>query len=286
VTWNGTTLTPTPKLPVPSGDSFGFPGAVSCPAVKSCVVFGSGPDPSASRGYPIIALFAETWNGSKWSFAATPLPAGEDPIIKSARCFSPTSCVLAGAIIPTNGPPSDRTPLLATWNGKTLTSMNPVVPAGFTQAEFQSVSCVTPTSCAAAGVDIKGTTESALNDESAFLDVTGGTGWNLTKWGGPSGTISTDLAGVSCVSRSNCVAAGQIATAKTSVAAALSWNGIKWSVTKVPGPGTGKVSIFYGISCPAAGNCTAVGETAKPTAGLGSQFAGHWNGSSWTLTAA
>jgi hypothetical protein len=210
------------------------------------------------------------------------LPAGEDPIIRSARCFSPTSCVLAGAITPVAGPPTALTPLLATWNGKTLTSMNPVVPAGTAPAEFKSVSCVAPTSCAAAGAEIKG------SDTSAFLDVTatGGKSWNLTKWGGPSGTTSTVLTGVSCVSRSSCVAVGEIATAKTSVAAALTWNGAKWTVTKVPGPGTGKVSIFYGISCPAAGNCTAIGETAKPTATIASQFAGHWNGSSWKLTAA
>jgi hypothetical protein len=280
VAWNGTTLTPAAKLlPVSYLGSIGYPGAVSCPAVKSCVVFGSGPDPSASHGSPIIALYAETWNGSRWSLTATPLPAGEYPIIKSARCFSPTSCVLAGAITPTAGPPSALTPLLATWNGKALTSMNPVVPAGSQPAEFTSVSCVAPTSCAAAGVDIKGA------DESAFLDVTGGKGWSLTKWGGPSGTTSTDLTGVSCVSRSICVAVGGIATAKTSQAAALTWNGAKWTVTKVPGPGAGKVSIFYGISCPAAGNCTAVGETAKPTGLMGSQFAGHWNGGTWKLAA-
>jgi hypothetical protein len=282
MTWNGTALTPVVKLPWPSGDYLSDFGTVSCPAVKSCVVFGGGSLLAPPGGSPVSAVYAWTWNGSKWSFSAAPLPAGQVSIINSARCFSPTSCVLAGAITPVNGPPTALTPLLATWNGKTLTRMKPVVPAGTAPAEFKSVSCVAPGSCAAAGADIKG------NDTSAFLDVTatGGKSWNLTKWGGPSGTTSTVLPGVSCVSRSSCVAAGEIATAKTSVAASLTWNGTKWTVTKVPGPGPGKVSIFYGISCPAAGNCTAVGETAKPTAGIGSQFAGHWNGSSWKLTAA
>jgi hypothetical protein len=188
--------------------------------------------------------------------------------------------VLAGATNPIYGATDTLAPLLATWNGKTLTSMKPAVPSGVTQAWFVSVSCVATTSCAAAGINAKG------NDQSAFLDVSGGNGWNLTKWGGPSGTTRAVLDGISCVSRSNCVAVGALASAKTSVAAALAWNGAKWAVTKVPGPGTGKMSFFSGVSCPAAGNCTAIGQTGKPASGIGSQLAGHWNGSAWKLTAA
>ncbi len=171
-------------------------------------------------------------------------------------------------------------PLLAHWNGKTLALMNPAVPAGVQRAEFESVSCVAASSCAAAGAALNG------GNTSAFLDVTTGSGWNLTKWGGPAGTTSTLLTGVSCASRSSCVAAGQITAGKTSLAAALTWNGTKWAVTRVPGPGAGKASSFYGVSCPAAGNCTAIGAAGKATAVIGSQVAGHWNGTSWKLSPA
>ena len=281
MTWNGNTLAAVVKLPLPSTDYLSALGPVSCLAVKSCVVFGSGPDISlSSSGNPVVAVYAWTWNGSKWSLSATPVSGNELAIINSARCFSPKSCVLAGSTTPLLGSASTITPLLVTWNGKSLTGMNPIVPSDMKQAEFVSVSCSATTSCAATGVDLKG------NDASAFLDVTDGKGWNLTKWGGPSGATSAALTGVSCVSRSNCVAAGGIDTAKTSLAAALTWNGTKWTVTKVPGPGTGKMSIFYGVSCSAAGNCTAIGETGKATAEVGSQFAGHWSGSAWKLTAA
>lgn len=281
MTWNGTALTPVAKLPLPSGDEIGYVGAVSCAAVKSCDVFATGPDISASSaGHPVEAVFAWTWNGSRWSMTATPLPGGDYPVINAARCFSATSCVLAGATIPQAGTASAMAPLLANWNGRTLTAMHPAVPAGMNQAEFESISCVAANSCAAAGAAVNGA------HTSAFLDVTGGRGWNLTKWSGPSGTTSTLLTGVSCVSRSNCVAAGQITTAKTSLAAALTWNGTKWAVTKVPGPGAGNASSFYGVSCPAAGNCTAIGATGKATAGIGSLLAGHWNGTAWKLTAA
>lgn len=280
MTWNGTTLTPVAKLPLPSGDSIAELGTVYCAAVDSCDVFASGNDISAANGHPVDAVYGWTWNGAKWSLSVVPLPDGDLPVINSARCFTATSCVLAGATIPQAGSASTMTPLLASWNGKALTPMKPAVPAGMKQAEFESVSCVAVTSCAATGASITG------QHTSAFLDVTTGSGWNLTKWGGPSGTTSTVLTGISCVSRSSCVAAGGIAIAKTSLAAALTWNGTKWTVSKVPGPGTGKASIFFGVSCPAAGNCTAIGQTEKTGAGLGSQLAGHWNGTTWKLSAA
>jgi len=282
MTWNGTALTPVVKLPMPKPDyDVEEVGPVSCTAVNSCVVFGSGLDAAATTpGNMVAAVYAWTWHGSKWSLTKTDVPGNVVPVINAARCFSLTSCVLAGATNPLYGSRDTLTPLLATWNGKALTPMKPAVPSGTKQAWFTSVSCVATTSCAAAGLRATG------SDTSAFLDVTGGHGWNLTKWGGPSGTTGAVLDGISCVSRSRCVAVGELSTAKTSVAVALAWNGTKWTVTKVPGPGTGKISFFSGVSCPAAGNCTAIGQTGRSTAGIGSQLAGHWNGSVWKLTAA
>jgi hypothetical protein len=280
MTWNGTALTPVVKLPIAHPDYIQEIGPVSCTAVNSCIVFGSGEDPAATTpGNVVGAVYAWTWNGSKWSLTKTDVPGNELPVINAARCFSLTSCVLAGATNPIYGATDTLAPLLATWNGKTLIPMKPSVPSGMKQAWFVNVSCVATTSCAATGISAVG------NDESAFLDVTGGHGWNLTKWGGPSGTTTAVLDGISCVSRSSCVAVGELATAKASVAAALTWNGTKWAVTKVPGPGTGKASLFSSVSCPAAGNCTAIGQTGKPAAEVG-QLAGHWNGSTWKLAAA
>ena len=258
MTWNGTTLTPVAKLPLPSGDSIAELGTVYCTAVESCDVFASGNDRIGSQRPPgrrRVRLDVERRQvvGDRHRRC----PDGDLPVINSARCFSATSCVLAGATIPQAGSASTMAPLLASWNGKTLTAMNPVVPAGMKQAEFKSVSCAAATSCAAAGAVINGA------NTSAFLDVTTGSGWNLTKWGGPSGMTSTLLTGVSCVSRSTASPRAGSPPPRAPLAAALTWNGTKWTVIKVPGPGTGNGSIFFGVSCPAAGNCTAIGETGK-----------------------
>jgi hypothetical protein len=273
MTWNGTTLTPVVKLPFSSKDWLQEVDAVSCTAVRSCVVFGSGFQETGTTSSATV-MFAWTWNGSKWSLAVTPVSGGGTDVVIAARCFSTAFCVLAGANVPMSDS-STFTPLLATWNGKALTDMHPLVPPGLTQAEFASVSCVAPASCAATGLYAVG------KRYSAFLDVTTATGWKLTKWSGPSGATSSVLAGVSCASKTSCVTAGGFDTARTSAPAALTWNGTKWTVTKVPYPG--KASIFFGLSCPALGNCTAIGTIG---AAPGSPFDGHWNGQNWKLTAA
>jgi hypothetical protein len=112
--------------------------------------------------------------------------------------------------------------------------------------------------------------------------------WTATKWAGPKGAQLAILLGVSCTSATRCVAVGTTGAQKDPHAAALSFNGSKWSLLTVPGPGAGQWSGFEDVTCPKPGHCVAIGhdgKSADTSPAASKRLAGYWNGSAWTLKA-
>src|SRR5579884_2819170 len=101
-----------------------------------------------------------------------------------------------------------------------------------------------------------------------------GSGWSIVPSPSPNrGT--NELAGVSCVSATDCTAVGGADFSGTLV---QHWNGTAWST--VPSPSPSKRDGLFGVSCVSATDCTAVGgREAKNSATL----VEHWNGSAWSL---
>jgi hypothetical protein len=119
---------------------------------------------------------------------------------------------------------------------------------------------------------------------TGFADRWNGKTWTAATVSWPKGTTNSNLLGVSCVSAKSCVAAGYIdakfnlgPAAPDGKAAAVSWNGKAWTATNVPAPGSGKRSVFSGVSCLSTDSCVAAGQLVP----LG--LAGFWNGRSWKL---
>jgi hypothetical protein len=76
------------------------------------------------------------------------------------------------------------------------------------------------------------------------------------------------------------------AAGNTGRAAAVTWNGRTWTVTKVPAPARGKSSLFNGVSCLSAVNCVAAGQVGPENSTNGTGLSGFWNGRSWRLVTA
>jgi hypothetical protein len=201
LTWNGTALTPVAAPPVPKGDTLLELSAVSCAAVRSCVVVGT----SVSSGVSSTGTdtFTDTWNGAKWTEVTTPTKGASLDEFIALHCFSAKACVAAGNAYSDTGA---STVLVATWNGKTWTpqkAVTPKTPAGLT-VTVSDLSCVSAKSCALAGVSLS----SAGTGGFGFLEVLNGKTWSEVKWTAPKGDTLTVALGVSCASASNCVAAG------------------------------------------------------------------------------
>jgi hypothetical protein len=276
LTWNGSSLTATPAPPVPGGDSLNSAGAVSCVAVKSCLVFGSAYD---SNGNAVNLVW--TWNGSKWATKAVVLPGDGQAEFAAAKCFSRTSCEVGGNYVTystTDGVTTENSRLLlAAWNGKTFSLQNAAMPAGLNDGLFAGLSCASQNSCAVTGNGSTVTVNGYTRDWG-FLEVWNGQRWTFTKWTGPKGSTSSGLGGVSCAAATDCVAVGWAASTTS-----LVWNGTKWLTAGVPSAGKGLITTLEDVSCPKAGDCVAIGKYGQIYGTTANLLAGHWNGTRWTL---
>jgi hypothetical protein len=147
---------------------------------------------------------------------------------------------------------------------------------------FSGVSCTSASACTAVG---------SFGGRNGGQFKTLVESWDGTRWSvvpspneGPA-SGSNELWGVSCRSASACTAVGNIITNgnhyKTLVE---SWDGTRWSV--VPSPNEGPVSDdnqLYGVSCPSASACTAVGGIAGRNGGQFKTLIESWDGTRWSV---
>ena len=92
-----------------------------------------------------------------------------------------------------------------------------------------------------------------------------------------------ELASISCHTQTSCIAVGTYGDSVDDFATlAESWNGTAWTLQTTPNPSGATSSELAGVSCPAAGVCTAVGSYVN-SSGTTVTLAEAWNGTSWTI---
>ena len=234
--WNGKSwsITPSPN----TGDQSVLSG-VSCTSSVSCEAVGSDDNSSGT--------LVERWNGKAWSI--TPSPSGGiDGILLGVTCTTAASCVAVGTHEGTFG----LLTLVESWNGSRWSVVASPSPGNEGNNELSSVSCTAAARCDAVGYFTVGFGPTRTLAES----------WNGSRWSvvsTPNRTTSPDLLdGVSCVSPSDCVAAGYNTTGSGFGQTLIeSWNGSHWSITPSPQPGTDQE--LHGVTCTSATRCEAVG---------------------------
>jgi hypothetical protein len=149
--------------------------------------------------------------------------------------------------------------------------------------ELTSVSCVSTTFCVAVGQTNASSQETS--SDGTLAETWDGTRWSMVHTPNPSRT--SGLSGVSCASKTFCVAVGmRAAHGGPAGSIAETWDGTRWRVSPTPAfPSVRNVgsnpAALSGVSCAAANACTAVGYyfvaylTAVP-------LVDRWNGRRWT----
>lgn len=100
----------------------------------------------------------------------------------------------------------------------------------------------------------------------------------------PAAAITGELAGVSCLSASNCLAVGTNAPSDgPSTPLAEKWNGTTWTVLTAPRPSAASDASFYAVTCTSATSCLAVGSYFISSSHQTKPLAEKWNGSKWTI---
>jgi hypothetical protein len=106
--------------------------------------------------------------------------------------------------------------------------------------------------------------------------------WKLQTFPNPSGSEETALGNVSCPTTTSCEAVGSYRKSSVNRAFAAVWNGTEWKLQTTPEPVGALSASLEGISCTAAGACTAVGYY-KNSSGTTVSLAERWNGTEWKI---
>ena len=237
--WNGATWT-IEKTANPTGSSGDAFTSVSCVAASNCTAVGS-----YFRNFTFV--LAEVWNGATWAIAKTPTPtvSGESGgVLSSVSCSSASACAAVGNSDVLN------TSFSEVWDGSTWTIHSIPNPQEIGDSGLYGVSCVSPTSCTAAGVFIN----------SGFVKTTLAEEWNGTKWKiqstpNPAQREVSQLLAVSCLPGA-CTAVGDSSLPEATLAEV--WNGSTWKIQTIPNQ-TNLDDTLTGLSCTSASTCVAVG---------------------------
>jgi hypothetical protein len=262
-TWDGASWTVTPN-PFVSPTLYLLNG-VSCPEPTTCVAVGKFLTPSG-----VEHTLIETRAGGEWSVTPSPNP-DVSQTLNGVSCTSAAECVAVGTS--TDG--ERERALVEEWNGTDWSVVPTPRPRHTPVMVLSGVSCVTATSCVAAG--------SAASDlgTQPLIERWNGTKWSLATVPYPDGTGNNQLSGVSCASGNRCVVVGSSAALNGPLIEM--WDGTSWSIAERPNPGTGGDALA-GVSCPSRTRCVATGSfNSDKRKQLPRNLVEAWNGTAWTV---
>ena len=281
-TWS-TGVEATLPLDATSGNPAVSITSVSCVSAGNCTAVGSY---SASSGLPglLLSETAGTWSRG----VEAVVPADSAPVpgvsLSSVSCASASDCVAVGDY---NTAALGSAALLVTETAGTwstgVAATLPVNQASTPTAYLSSVSCPSAGNCAAAG----SYKDSSNHQQELVVNETAGT-WSTGVEALPATTTAMNpnvIPSVSCASAGNCAAAGSYIDASAHHQGLLvSEVAGTWSTgvqAALPAAATDPLVSLSSVSCPSAGNCTAVGSYADASHDqqglLVSETAGVWS---------
>ncbi len=252
--WDGSSWS---LRPAPSpGSNYQTPSltSISCVSEAYCVAAGAAQNINNLYQDQALVVWIDGASSTSWKVYHANQFAAATSIFSGISCTSAGICMAVGHTTGYNGVSSEQ-PLDETWNGISLSSPIPIpIPADSSQ-QFTGVSCTSPSWCMAAGSG----TSLAGGGYQTLTESWNGTGWSPVPSPNPTGAANSFLTGISCLSRTSCVADGAINPSAFSSDQELieSWDGSSWAVDASPHPGT--QSQLDGVSCAPGSPCFVVG---------------------------
>jgi alpha-tubulin suppressor-like RCC1 family protein len=245
--------------------------AVSAPAASNALAVGN-----KMRGIT-KTLFGEHWNGTKWTAATIPSPAGRNPTIRSVVDLSRTDGWAVGfTTTPLNS--TDRT-LIEHWNGSTWSTVPSPNPMGGTAGndELEAVGGVSPTDVWAVGQDFS----SNGGGITLLFEHFNGSKWTVFPF--PASAGAQFAQAITTISANDAWVVGSNALATT---LAVHWNGKTWTIVPTPTPqdGPSPINNLTGVSAVSPADVYASGfEGNVNNQNFDKPYVLHWNGSTWSL---
>ena len=250
--------------------------AISCLHKKGCLAVGKWFDPEAKATRPL----AETSTGTTWAVRNPPVPKGSDiTALDAVSCVSGPApvCLAVGQ----TGTSSGSQNYAALWNWSKWTLLKPPDLPSSALDQLNAVSCTSSVHCVITGHYVSGKTGHGLVSSLVWNGKT----WSIEKVpAAPKGTNDW-LYGISCTSKSFCLAVGDdYIHGEVQPAMAASWNGKAWKLRPAQTPKASNGTALLGVSCTSAKSCQAVGNYLNH--GLAFASVGEsWNGTALKLRA-
>ena len=245
------------QLTAPSPQYGAALSGVSCVSSTFCEAVGYKLG-SGGRSTSLV----ERWNGT--SVRVQKDPAGEEAL--GVSCLSTAFCMEVGNSSDAHGYSHANA---ARWNGTRWRTVS--LPA-FAYDGLEAVSCWSRHGCVAVGTHMA----SATSYGRPLAERWNGKSWHAQK--APAATQwFNNLAGVSCVSGSRCLAVGQAfvdARGRDSRTLAERWNGRRWRIVNSPTLRKSYQPDLMAVSCISASDCVAVGGGSSERS-----LILHWTGS-------
>jgi hypothetical protein len=227
------------------------------------VGYAHGPTPPGQA-----TTLAERWDGTSWQIVPTPNPPGAtNSSLDGISCPRRNVCFAVGR----SGSSTTSVPLVELWNGTSWSiQQSPVIRGG----TLTDIDCSGIRACTAVGYGNVGTLAERWN----------GTGWNVQSTPIATGAERSSLYGVSCPLRRTCTAVGLTTTGGVDTPLVERWFGRvnAWGVQAAPTPAGAEGADLFGVSCPDARVCMAVG-ASRAHMGPASVLAERRIGSTWSI---
>jgi hypothetical protein len=258
--WNGSRWSVQPVSIATSFDDSELAG-VSCPTATNCTAVGAYDD---SGNKALAEDFSLRWNITDAPFTGSDLVGVG---LSAVSCISPQNCLAVGTFETTN---SSFQTFSDHWDGTVWTPLFLPKPKS---TNMDAISCPAANSCEAVG-----------NFSTGASEVPQAERWNGARWTlqhapAPAGADRAFLLGVSCATKTACVAVGFSIKSGKIRSLGEHWDGKTWKVTPTPNPAGQQTIQLNAVSCRSATFCLATGTFAEGT------FAATWNGKSWGPTA-
>jgi len=277
--WDGTSWG---IVPSPNGtpDSTNQLSGVACASPSDCWAVGYH-QPSVGSFIRNLVLH---WDGASWS--VVPSPNADLDLhnsLAAVTCVGGSDCWAVGS----SSAGSSGTSVTMRWDGDGWAIVPaPRVEDAKTQP-LSGVTCVSSSDCWAVGLFLPDNEANENPNPPNWLTLTmhwDGASWAIVESPNGSPTLRNGLSAVTCVSSTDCVAAGftqEEATigAPGSGSLMLAWDGTSWEV--VPTPAGIPQSNFRSVTCVSPSDCWVVGGYSP---GQSPQsLAERWDGTAWSV---
>lgn len=233
---------------------------------------------SAAQGAGAAGALADPAAAGSWQFEQPADATSPGGVLLADSCTAAAACEAVGehqnSVGTTVTLAEARASAGASWEVRTTPNL-----AGAVASELTGVACISAASCLAVGYEV-----AASGDVVPLAEWWNGTSWIEQSVPTEAGSAAAGFFAVSCSPDGACTAAGEYdASSGASVPLVEQWSSAAgWSIGTGAEPAGALDAGLFGVSCPAAGACVAVG-SYENAAGTELPLAESESGGTWTV---